>query len=104
MQIQKNADDSKRVMYTETSSPGLNTGIQIGVVIRSSLNTNASINTQVQSLSTQQRKVFDVVCEWARKKVIHMNSTESHTPKPLHLFITGGAGIGKSLFINLKCF
>ena len=54
MQIQKNADGSKRVMYTETSSPGLNTGTQIGVVIRSSLNTNASINTQVQSLSTQQ--------------------------------------------------
>ena len=80
MQIQKNADGSKRVMYTETSSPGLNTGTQIGVVIRSSLNTNASINTQVQSLSTQQRKVFYVVCESARKKVIYMNSKESPPP------------------------
>ena len=82
MQIQKNANDSKRVMFTETTSLGNdshsnlepcndsrqpNTGTQIGVVTRSSLNTNTSTNTQVRSLNTQQRKVFDVVCEWARK-------------------------------------
>ena len=70
-------------MFTETSSPGNdshcnqepcngfrqpNTEIQTGVVATSSLNTNAGINTQVRYLSTQQRKVFDVVCEWAKKK------------------------------------
>lgn len=115
MQIQKNANDLKRVMFTETSIPRNyrycsqepsnyskqpNTGTQIGVVTKSSLNKNASINTQVQSLNTQQRKVFDVVCEWARKNAIYMNYNESQNPKPLNLFITGEAGVGKSHLIH----
>ena len=34
-----------------------------------------------------------------------MNSKESQNPKPLHLFITGGAGVGKSHLIHtLKMF
>ena len=43
-----------------------NTGTHIRVVIRSSLNT--SINTHARSLKTQQRKAFNVVCEWDIKK------------------------------------
>ena len=58
-------------MYSSRQS---NTGTQIGVVLRPGLNKNASINTQFQSLSTQKRKAFGVVCKWARKKVIYMNS------------------------------
>ena len=61
MQIQRNANDSIRIMFTKTSSPSKdsycsqkpcddsgqpNKRTQIGVVTRSSLNTNASINTQ----------------------------------------------------------
>ena len=60
----------------------LKTGTQIGLVTRSSLNTNASIKTEVRSLNTQRRKVFHVVCEWARKKVIYKDSNESQNPKP----------------------
>ena len=82
-------------MFTETISPGNdshcsqkpsddsrqpNTGTQIGLVTRSSLNTNAGINKQVRSLNTQQRKVIDVFCEWARKKVICLNSNNLKTP------------------------
>ena len=34
-----------------------------------------------------------------------MNSNECRNPKSLHLFITGGAGVGKSLLIyTLKMF
>ena len=34
-----------------------------------------------------------------------MNSNESQIPKPLHLFITGGVGVGKSHLIHtLKMF
>ena len=34
-----------------------------------------------------------------------MNSNEPQNPRPLHLFITGGAGIGKSHLIHtLKMF
>ena len=97
MQIQKNAHDSNRAKFTETSSPDNdghcsqetsndsrqpNTGTQIGLITRSSLNTN------------------DVVCKWPKKKVIYMNSNESQKPKLLHFFITGGSGVGKSHFIH----
>ena len=71
MQIQNNANDLNRVMFTETSSPGndchcsqvpsndsrqLNTGTKIGLVTRPGLNTNASINTQVRSLNTNNER------------------------------------------------
>ena len=61
MQIQKNAHDSNRAKFTETSSPDNdghctqetsndsrlpNTGTQIGLITRSSLNTNATIKTK----------------------------------------------------------
>ena len=68
MQTQENANDSNRVMFPGTSntcngsycslepsndSRQLNTANQIGLVTRSSPNTNAGTNTQVQSLNAQ---------------------------------------------------
>ena len=73
MQIQINANNLNRVMFTETSTPGndchcsqipsndsrhLNTGTKIGLVTRPGLNTNASINTQVRSLNTRNERFF----------------------------------------------
>ena len=71
MQIQNDTNDLNGVMFTETSSPGndchcrqvpsndsrqLNTGTKIGLVTRPGLNTNASINTQVRSLNTNNER------------------------------------------------
>ena len=53
-----------------------------------------------QSCVAYQRKVFDMVCDWARKKVISFDADVNVAPQPLRLFITGGADIGKSRLIS----
>ena len=82
-----------------------NIEIQIGLVTRSSLNSNAKIYPQVRYVNTEKRKAFDVLCEWAREKVMYMNPNKSQNSKPVHLFITGGVGVGMfHLIYTLKKF
>ena len=41
-----------------------------------------------------------MVCDWARKKVIYFDADVNVALQPLRLFITGGAGVGKSRLIS----
>ena len=41
-----------------------------------------------------------MVFDWARKKVISFDADVNVAPQPLRLFITGGAGVGKSHLIS----
>ena len=61
---------------------------------------NSEIQEQILSLNIQQRKVFDMVCDWARKKVISFDADVNVAPQPLRLFITGSASVGKSRLIS----
>lgn len=49
----------------------------------------------VRSLNSKQREVFNYIEDWCVKQTIANIST-----KPLHLFISGGAGTGKSHLIS----
>ena len=50
----------------------------------------------VNSINVKQRAVLNVVAIWAREKVKYSNSVTPKNIKPLSLFITGGACVGKS--------
>ena len=47
-------------------------------------------------VQTDQRNVFDAVHSWARNFVKSRSSKIRHEVEPVHLFITGGRGCGKS--------
>ena len=58
-----------------------------------------SINSLVNSLDLKQRVVFNFVEDWARENLKYSNSVTPKNNKPLSLFITGSAGVGKSRLI-----
>ena len=58
-----------------------------------------SINSLVNSLDLKQRVVFNFVEDWARENLKYSNSVTLKNNKPLSLFITGSAGVGKSRLI-----
>ena len=50
----------------------------------------------ILSLNTQQRRIFNSVQYWSREKIKAMNSNKKVSIELLRLFVTGGAGVGKS--------
>ena len=58
------------------------------------------VDNFVNSLNLKQQAAFNVVTDWARKKVKYSNSATPKNNEPLGLFITGGAGVGKSRLIE----
>ena len=110
--IQNQEYNESRTIFESTSSSNLgdtdqdspvNDG-QCGISVASQTFqrrvSNSEIQEQILSLNIQQRKVFDMVCDWARKKVISFDADVNVAPQPLRLFITGGAGVGKSRLIS----
>ena len=47
-------------------------------------------------MNTKQRYIFDYMNKWARDDVKNQSCKVFKQVKPIHLLITGGAGVGKS--------
>ena len=59
-------------------------------------NDDDDISDRIRSLNSKQRYIFDYVHKWARDYVKNQSCKVSKQLKLIHLFITGGAGVGKS--------
>ena len=52
----------------------------------------------IRSLNEEQRQVFQMILDWCWELL--QSRTTGIKPKPIHMFITGGAGTGKSQLIK----
>ena len=55
-----------------------------------------ALGERIKSLNKLQRENFDFVNKWARDQIKIKNCEALEKPQPIHLFITGSAGTGKS--------
>ena len=57
-------------------------------------------NDVASQLNIQQRSIFDVINKWARDCVKNLYTKRQKKVEPLHIFLTGKGGCGKSHLIG----
>jgi len=62
--------------------------------------TDEELRDAVRSLNVKQRIAFDVVLSWSRNSIKSVNCVSKETIEPIHIFVTGGGGGGKSHLIR----
>ena len=59
-----------------------------------------NINELIRTLNIRQCKIFDMIYTWAKTYIKNLSSVNQVANPPLQLFVTGGAGAGKSHLIK----
>ena len=83
-----------------TSSEKCTSTGAIATYIQPSDISDDDLRQSVRSLNKEQRKAYDIALTWCRAKVKNMNCIKPEKVDPIYLFITGGAGAGKSHLIK----
>lgn len=58
------------------------------------------VNRMILSLNFRQREIFEVVFDWARRYIKNLSAKTLYENQPLHIFLTGAGGCGKSHLIH----
>ena len=61
---------------------------------------HTKINSKIRSLNTKQREIYEVINKWARDFIKKRSCVVNTDVPPIHLFITGSGGYGKSHLIK----
>lgn len=106
-QIQDNSSDEESFnnqpsehLGPHTISDEQSSGGGISAFTQPLHNSDDDLRQSVRSLNTQQGQAYNIVLSWYRNKVKNMNSLKPLHVQPIYLFITGGAGAGKSHLIK----
>ena len=68
--------------------------------IASTVLSDEELNAKIRTLNLKQREYFQIVYNWSKRFVKNLSSVSQIRIEPLHIFITGGAGTGKSHLIR----
>ena len=58
------------------------------------------LNVKIGTLNQKQREYFDIIYNWAKRFVQNLSAVSKVDIKPLYIFLTGGAGTGKSHLVK----
>ena len=62
------------------------------------------MNELIRRINIEQKNDFDKIHGWAKSYIKNMSLGSAKTYiKPLHVFLTGNAGCGKSFLIKVIC-
>ena len=54
----------------------------------------------MRSFNEKPRQVFDIIHKWSKDYIKNLNCKVSKFVTPFHIFVVGGAGVGKSHLIK----
>ena len=91
--------DTDTLETTETQSADLGNTNAFTNQLRVAPDDNV-INKNIRSLNMQQREIFNFVHKWSRDFIKSLGCKIHQNVKPFYIFITGGAGVGKSHLIK----
>ena len=93
-------DDEVMLSINHGSTETEDIGVLPGLHTQQNILPDNEINCLIQSRNQEQMEVFEIVYKWGKNHVKHLHSQYCHIEEPIHIFITGNGGCGKSHLVK----